>query len=71
MTYEEAFKEIDQTKDKYRISNLLRELHSIEPDNNYSERIKKLTLHKTPEIRWASFCLLSNHVSPALEDFFL
>jgi hypothetical protein len=43
MTFEESFQEIKNSKDKYRISNLLGELEMKEPDYNYLEEIKKLS----------------------------
>lgn len=70
MTFEEVFKEIDLTKDKYRISNLLRELNNIEPNYIYLEKLKKLASHRTSEIRWASLDLLTKYVSPDLEAYF-
>lgn len=70
MTFEEAFQEINTSKEKRRISNLLRELSPLEPDSNYLDHLKQLAVHKTPEIRWSAIGVLANYVSPALADYY-
>lgn len=71
MTFEEVFTEIDKTKEKYRISNLLSGLSTLEPDIRFIDKIKKLTTHRASEIRWGALGLLSNYNSPTLEEFFI
>jgi hypothetical protein len=72
MTFEESFQEIKNSKDKFRISNLLGELQKKEPDYTYLEEIKKLSNHRTSEIKWGALKLLANFNLPEdLEDLFL
>ncbi len=70
MTFEEVFKEIELTKEKNRIANLLRALAPLEPDSNYLDRIMQLAAHGTAEIRRSAIGLLANYVAPTLDEYF-
>ena len=68
--YLEVFKEINLTKDKYKISNLLNQLLEIKPDENYIEDLKELT-NKVREVKIDAIGLLSRYNNKELEDFFI
>ena len=70
MIYIEVFKEINLTKDKYKISNLLNQLLEIKPDENYIEDLKELT-NKVREVKIDAIGLLSRYNNKELEDFFI
>lgn len=70
MKYNEVFNEINLTKDKYKISNLLSQLLDIKPDENYIEDLKELT-NKVREVKIDAIGLLSNFNNKDLEDFFI
>lgn len=71
MTFDETFGEIKATKDKYRISHLLNELATVEPQYDYLDSIKELITNKSSEIKWSAIGLLSNYSLPALEKYFI
>lgn len=69
MKYEEIFKQINSTKDKYKISNLIWELLKIEPDENYIQKLIELT-YKQREIKTSAITILQKFNSPEkIEDF--
>jgi hypothetical protein len=71
MTYEEIFNQINSTKDKYKISNLIGELSSIIPDENYIQNLIELTV-KTFEIKTSAIRALGNFNCPSkIEDFII
>lgn len=70
ISFQDNFKEIKFSKDKYRISNLLNELHIIEPDEFYIANLIDLT-NKVFEIKTSAISLLSNFNNIELEDFFI
>ena len=68
--FKQVFESINQTKDKYKISNLLNSLNGIEPDESYIEDLKELT-NKVREVKVDAIGLLSNYSNKQLEDFFI
>ena len=71
MEYRDAFAEIESTKDKHKISNILWTLISIKPEDDFIPQLKELT--KRPfEIKTASLKLLSGFNNPdKLESFLI
>lgn len=71
MTYEEIFNQVNQTKDKYQISNLLGNLTNLKPENEYIDNLKLLT-EKQYEVKISALRILSNYNnSQKLELFIL
>ncbi|WP_375579363.1 HEAT repeat domain-containing protein [Marivirga tractuosa] len=68
--FKQVFESINQTKDKYKKSNLLNSLNGIEPDESYIEDLKELT-NKVREVKIDAIGLLSNYNNKQLEDFFI
>ena len=69
-TYKEVFREIENSKDKRKISNLLNSLIGKKPEEEYISQIIQLT-EKVSDIKYSAINLLSDFNSENLEDFFL
>lgn len=71
MTYKDTFTEIESTKDKYKISNALWSIMSLEPEDDFIPQLIALT-KKPFEIKTASLNLLSRFNNPnKLESFLI
>lgn len=70
MNYEEIFNQINLTKDKYQISNLLWNLVNLKPEDKYIDNLIILT-EKQYNIKTTALSILSNHCNPEKLEIFV